>query len=268
MQAKAIGIIPARYKSTRLMGKPLIKIKGKSLIYYVYKRSSISKELDEIIVATDDERIYQEVKSFGGNAIMTSPYHSTGTSRVAEVAENKQADIVVNIQGDELFIRAEIIDELVKEMRKNEELSILTYCTRITDLDELDNPNVVKVIINKENYAIYFSRNAIPYPMLDNHIEIKRVKEIVSYKNELINYFRKHIGIYGYRKSFLLKFVKMQETPLEKIERLEQLRAIEYGIKIKVLETDYPMISIDTEEDLKRVQKLLNAMPQLISETG
>jgi len=264
MQLRAIGVIPARFKSTRLMGKPLIKIRGKTLIYYVYKRSSLAKEIDELIVATDDERIFQEVKSFGGNVVMTSPYHSSGSSRVAEVAENKEAEIIINIQGDELFIRGEMIDKLVEEMRKDDNLFMSTYCTRITDLDELDNPNIVKVITNKDGYAIYFSRNAIPYPMLDNHIEIKKVKEIVSYKNELINFYKKHIGIYGYRRNYLLNFAKLQETPLEKIEKLEQLRAIEYGTKIKVLETDYAMIGIDTEEDLRRVQRLLNAMPELI----
>lgn len=265
MEDKVLGIIPARYKSTRLEGKPLVKIEGNTLIYHVYKRSSQAKELNDLIVATDDERIFHEVKSFGGKALMTSPYHNSGTERVAEVAENSDAQIVINIQGDEIFIRAEMIDELVKSLKSDPDLFMATYMTRITDMDELDNPHIVKVITDSQSYAIYFSRNAIPYPMLNVPVHISTVKELVSYKNELIAFYRKHIGIYGYQRNFLLHFTKLKPTPLEQIERLEQLRAIENGIKIKVLETDHPMIGIDTEEDLKRVQALIHAQPNLLT---
>jgi len=265
MEVKAIGVIPARYKSTRLEGKPLVKIQGKTLLYHVYKRSSQAKEIKELIVATDDERIFQEVKSFGGNVLMTSPYHNSGTERVAEIGEKNDAPIVINIQGDEIFIRPEMIDELVKTLNAEPDLLMATFMTRITDMDELDNPHVVKIITDAHSYAIYFSRNAVPYPMLNMQVQISTVKELVSYKNELISFYRKHIGIYGFKRSFLLDFAKMKSTPLEQIERLEQLRAIENRIKIKVLETDHPMIGIDTEDDLKRVLALINAHPNLLT---
>jgi 3-deoxy-manno-octulosonate cytidylyltransferase (CMP-KDO synthetase) len=264
MEVKAIGVIPARFKSTRLDGKPLVKIQGNSLIYHVYKRSSKAKEISDLIVATDDERIFLEVKSFGGNVFMTSPYHASGTERVAEICEHTDANLVVNIQGDEIFIRAEMIDALVTTLKTDSSLLMATFMTRITDMDELDNPHVVKIITDTSSHAIYFSRNAIPYPMLNNPVEINTVKELVSYKNELISHYRKHIGIYGYNKNFLLQFAKMKPTPLEQIERLEQLRAIENGVKIRVLETDHPMIGIDTEEDLKRVTALIKAQPNLL----
>ncbi|OGF63577.1 MAG: hypothetical protein A2Y62_22250 [Candidatus Fischerbacteria bacterium RBG_13_37_8] len=266
MYNKAIGIIPARYKSTRLPGKPLIIIEGNTLIYHVYKRASFAKEIDELIVATDDENIFAEVKSFGGKALMTSPYHNSGTERVAEICEKNDSDIIVNIQADEIFVRAEMLDELIKLMKEDNNCHMATFCTRITDLDELDNPNVVKVITDTMGYAIYFSRNAIPYPMLNNDMHITTVKELVSYKNDLIGFYKKHIGIYAYRREFLLQFAKMKPTPLEQIERLEQLRAIERQVRIKVLETSYPMIGIDTEEDLRRVQSLINAKPDILTE--
>lgn len=265
MNSKAIGIIPARFKSMRLPGKPLILIEGKSLLYHVYTRSSKAKELNELIIATDDERIYNEAIKFGATVIMTSPFHKSGTERIAEVSINKDAEIVINIQVDEIFIRSEMIDSLVKEIRDGDDINMATFCTRITDLDELDDPNVVKVVMDIKGYAIYFSRNAIPYPMLDGQIQNMSVKELVSYKNDLIHYYKKHIGIYAYKREFLLQYAQMKPTQLEKIERLEQLRAIEHRVRIKVLETDYPSIGIDTEQDLKRVQSLIISKPDLLS---
>ncbi len=265
MNRKVIGVIPARYRSTRLPGKPLIIIEGKSLLHHVYLRSSRAKELDELIVATDDEKIYSEVIKFGGNVVMTSPFHKSGTERVAEVCNNKDSEIVINIQVDEMFIKPELISELAIEMKSDETLNMATFCTPITDLDELDDPNVVKVVTDLKGYAIYFSRNAIPYPMLDNQSQLKSVKELVSYKNDLIHYYKRHIGIYAYRREFLLQYAQMKPTPLEQIERLEQLRAIEHKVRIKVIETDYPLIGIDTEEDLKRVKSLILSKPELLS---
>lgn len=264
MISKAIGVIPARYKSTRLPGKPLILIEGKSLLHHVFIRSSKAKELNELIIATDDERIYNEAIKFGANVIMTSSFHKSGTERIAEVSLNKDAEIIVNIQVDEIFIRPEMINSLVKEMRDEDDLNMATFCTRITDLDELDDPNVIKVVMDTRGNAIYFSRNAIPYPMLDGQMQNMTVKELVSYKNDLIHHYKKHIGIYAYRREFLLQYAQMKPTSLEQIERLEQLRAIEHRVRIKVLETDYPSIGIDTEHDLKRVQSLIIAKPELL----
>jgi 3-deoxy-manno-octulosonate cytidylyltransferase (CMP-KDO synthetase) len=264
MTSKAIGVIPARYKSTRLPGKPLILLEGKPILYHVYKRCSKAKELEEVIIATDDEKIYNEAMNFSANVVMTSPFHRSGTERVAEVCANKNADIIINIQVDEIFIKPEMIDELVKEMKSDETLNMATFCTPITDLDELDDPNVVKLVLDNRGNAIYFSRNAIPYPILDGQVQTMTVKELVSYKNDLIHNYKKHIGIYAYRREFLLQYAQMKPTKLEQIERLEQLRAIEHRVRIKVLETDYPLIGIDTERDLKRVKSLIMSKPELL----
>jgi len=149
-------------------------------------------------------------------------------------------------------------------MKSDETLNMATFCTPITDLDELDDPNVVKLVLDNRGNAIYFSRNAIPYPMLDGQVQTMTVKELVSYKNDLIHNYKKHIGIYAYRREFLLQYAQMKPTKLEQIERLEQLRAIEHRVRIKVLETDYPLIGIDTERDLRRVKSLIMSKPELL----
>lgn len=233
---KFLGIIPARYLSTRLEGKPLKNIHGHTMIEWVYKRASKSK-LDYLVVATDDQRIFDEVIKFGGNAIMTSDKHTNGTSRIAEVCGKiTNYDVIINIQGDEPLIEADMINSLVDSFKENKELVMATLKHKIKDIKEIENPNNVKVITDKKDYAIYFSRSVIPYQRNNKNIE----------------YF-KHIGIYGYKRDFVIEYSKMPSTILEETESLEQLRVLENGYKIKVLETQHSLIGVDTEENLKDV---------------
>jgi len=238
---KIIGIIPARYKSTRLEGKPLADIDGKPMIQHVYERASKSKKLDDLLVATDDQRIIDAVNKFGGKAVLTSEKHPSGSDRVAEVAKKLDADIVVNIQGDEPFINPEMIDEVVEPF-ENKSLLMATLMHEVLDESDFENPNVVKVVVDREGFALYFSRSLIPYP-----------------RNRIDFHVYEHIGLYSYRKDFLLKLTKLPPTPLERIESLEQLRALENGYKIKVILTrkEYIPLSIDTEEDLKKAREYI-----------
>lgn len=234
----AIGIIPARFGSTRFPGKALADIHGKPMIQHVYERARQAKEIERVIVATDDERICQAVMSFGGEVVMTSADHVSGTDRVAEVAKSLPVEVVVNIQGDEPLIKSEMIDEAVRPMVDNPRLEIITLKKEITHESELNNPNVVKVVTNETGFALYFSRSLIPYP---------RKKEGAR--------FYKHIGLYVYRKDILLRLTRLSPSSLEKTEGLEQLRALENGIPIKVVRTEHDSWGVDTEEDLERVRK-------------
>lgn len=233
---KFLGIIPARYSSTRLEAKPLKKIHGHTMIEWVYKRAKKS-ELHDLVVATDDKRIYDEVISFGGKAIMTSETHPNGTSRIAEVCEKmNDYDVIINIQGDEPLIEADMINSLINTFKENKDLVMATLKHKLNSKKEIENPNSVKVICDKNNYAIYFSRSVIPYPR----------------KNENISYY-KHIGIYAYKRDFVIEYSKMPSSPLEEAESLEQLRVLENGYKIKVLETSHSLIGVDTEQNLQDV---------------
>ena len=233
---KFLGIIPARYSSTRLEGKPLKDIHGHTMIEWVYKRAKKSN-LDALVVATDDERIYNEVLRFGGEAVMTRADHQNGTSRIAEVCEKiKDYDVVINIQGDEPLIQVEMINSLIETFKETPDLIMGTLKHKLKDKEEIENPNNVKVVTDKNDYAIYFSRSVIPYPR----------------KNENLSYY-KHIGIYGYKKEFVIEYSKMASTPLEEAESLEQLRVLENGYKIKVLETKHSLIGVDTPENLQQV---------------
>lgn len=233
---KFLGVIPARYKSTRLEAKPLKKIHGHTMIEWVYKRAKKSK-LDELVVATDDKRIYDEVLNFSGKAIMTSENHTNGTSRIAEVCEKmNDYDVIINIQGDEPLIEFKMIDTLIDTFKENKELVMATLKHKISSKQEIENPNNVKVICDKNDYAMYFSRSVIPYPRKEN----------------LSNYY-KHIGIYGYKRNFVIDYAKMPLSSLEEAESLEQLRVLENGYKIKVLETEYSPIGVDTQENLDAV---------------
>ncbi|MBS9776050.1 MAG: 3-deoxy-manno-octulosonate cytidylyltransferase [Fusobacterium sp.] len=233
---KFLGVIPARYLSSRLEGKPLKDICGYTMIEWVYKRCKKSK-LDDVVVATDDKRIFDEVINFGGKAIMTSTNHTNGTSRIAEVCEKiSDFDVIINIQGDEPLIETEMINSLIDCFIEDKNLNMATLKHKISSEKEINDPNNVKVICDKNDFAIYFSRAVIPYPR----------------KNENLSYF-KHVGIYAYKKDFVLDYVKMFPTKLEEAESLEQLRVLENGYKIKVLETPYNIIGVDTEENLKDV---------------
>ena len=234
---KTIGVIPARFGSKRLVGKPLILISGKPLVQQVYKQAEKSLLLDEILVATDDERIKKVVEDFGGKALLTSKKFPTGTDRVAQAVKNINCDMVLNIQCDEAFLDPKMLDQLIKFMQKDKKILMGTLAREIKEKEKISDPNVVKVVLDKENFALYFSRLPIPYPRDNNK------RKINCYQ---------HIGIYAFRKSFLMKFAGLKQTPLEKLEKLEQLRALENGYKIKVWITNYSSHSIDTKKDFKK----------------
>lgn len=242
---KIACIIPSRYASTRLPGKPLRMIAGETLVHRVYERAALAKLPDIVIVATDNEKIESEVKSFGGRVMMTSPDHPTGTDRLAEVAASlTDYDIVVNVQGDEPFVNPDVIDSLAKMLAERDDLDMTTAAAPLKE-DEYDDPSAVKVVVNQKGEALYFSRSLIPYP-----------------RNEFSVPPLKHVGIYAYRRDFLLAYAGMKQTPLEKTESLEQLRALEMGYKIGVIRIDSEDIGIDTEEDLKKANRLFERSHQ------
>lgn len=235
---KAACIIPSRYASTRLRGKPLRLIAGKTLVHRVYERACLAKVPETVIVATDHEEIEKEVKSFGGHVVMTSVNHPTGTDRLAEVAAKlPQYDIIVNVQGDEPLIDPDVIDRLAQDLMDHEDLDMATVATPLRK-DEYEDPSAVKVVVNQKGEALYFSRSLIPFP-----------------RHEFSVPPLKHVGIYAYRRDFLLAYAKMEQTPLEKTESLEQLRALEMGYKIGVIPVETEDIGIDTEADLKKANE-------------
>lgn len=235
---KIIGIIPARYASTRFPGKPLVSIGAKTMIHRVYEQAKKAQTLTEVIVATDDERIFKEVEGFGGQAVMTSPTHQNGTERCAEVAQNLDADVIINIQGDEPFIQPEQIDLLANLFKVNLKTTPIATLIKEHPLDgELRNSSRIKVVVNKDLNALYFSRSIIPFQRDSN-------------KALSIQYY-KHIGIYGFRKDVLLELVKLPPSSLELAESLEQLRWLENGYTIQCAITTFESASVDTPEDLK-----------------
>ncbi len=234
---KIACIIPSRYESTRLPGKPLRLIHGKTLIRRVYERARLAKVPDAVLVATDHEVIAEEVCSFGGIPVMTSPECPTGTDRLAEVIRQyPEYDIIVNVQGDEPMIDPEVIDRLARLLAERPDLDMATAATPLME-EEYDDPAAVKVVVNRKGDALYFSRSLIPYPR--HAFAVPPLK---------------HVGIYAYRRDFLAAYAEMAQTPLEKTESLEQLRALEMGYKIGVIEEDTPGIGIDTEDDLRRAE--------------
>ncbi len=240
---RVLGVIPSRYQSTRLPGKPLADICGKPMIQYVYERATGAKLLGNVIVATDDERIVEAVRSFGGEAALTSPDHPNGTSRVAEVARNMDTDIVINIQGDEPLIDSRMIDEVAQILVSDADVLSATLCSPLGDPALINDPNVVKVVRDRRGDALYFSRSPIPYC-----------------RNEADGcVYLEHIGIYGFRKDFLLHYVELSETPLSRLESLEQLRILESGYSMRVGETKYPHggPNVNTPEDLENVRTLV-----------
>src|SRR6266850_54458 len=245
---KIVGIVPARYASTRFPGKPLALIAGKPLIQHVVERSQQAGALSEVIVATDDTRIWEVAQNFC-RAEMTLPEHPSGSDRIAEVAARCACDAVVNIQGDEPLIDPAVIDAVAEALGGCE---MSTAATLIKNPAEYDNPNVVKVVVNAAGRALYFSRRTIPY---------LREAASRSVNEQLAAFpFLKHLGIYGYRRETLLRLVKFPVSPLEKAEKLEQLRALENGIEIAVVRVDYDSVGVDVPGDVKRVERLLNSL--------
>jgi len=240
-----IGIIPARFASTRLMGKPLADIGGKPLIQHTYESASKSKLIQKIIIAVDDNKVAQVCTDFGANVVLTPKDILTGSDRIAYVVRKKKnADIIVNIQGDEPFVKGKMIDQAIEPLLFDKEVNVSTLVKRIETGKELKSPDIVKVVFDYNNYALYFSRSTIPYVR-----DAISVKKVIS-ENEIF----KHIGLYVYRRESLLKFSKLKPTDLEMTEKLEQLRMLENGIKIKVVVTELETIGVDTPEDLKRAR--------------
>lgn len=237
---KVIGIIPARYHSTRLPKKMLRLLGGKPLVQHVWEQCRKAVTLTEVIVATDHEDIRAAVQAFGGKAVMTDPDHQSGTDRLVEVVRSITCDVAINIQGDEPFIDPAAIDSLAKAFEKEAALQVATLCNRGTSLEQYQNPNCVKVVRDRQGYALYFSRAMIPFD--------RDGKGTIS--------FFKHIGIYAFRRDFLLGYSSLPQSTLEQSEKLEQLRILEAGEKIKVIETDYDTCGIDTEEDLQVAEKI------------
>ncbi len=248
-----VAIIPARYGSTRLPGKPLADIGGKPMIQHVYESTSKAPGLERVLVATDDRRIERAVKKFGGEVMMTSRQHASGTDRLAEVARKIRSEWLVNVQGDLPFIHAETIARAVVPLRRNPALPMGTVCTPIYDVREWHNPNVVKVLTDRARFAMYFSRAPIPYLRRSEYAPSG--KETASRDGRRLWGFR-HLGLYVYRRDFLLKFARLRPTALERIESLEQLRALENGYQIYVAQVDERSIEVDTPADLRKADAL------------
>lgn len=238
-----IGVIPARYSSTRFEGKVLAKILGKPMIQLVYERAKQARLLDDIIIACDHELVVNAAREFGAKAVLTSKGHACGTDRISEVINPLDVKIVINIQGDEPLIHPTMIDSVAAALLDDKSINMATLMKKIDDPRLVSDPNVVKVVVDKNNFALYFSRAAIPY--LAHSAEIK---EPVYYK---------HIGLYGYTKDFLFTYKNLPVSGLEKTECLEQLRVLEEGFRIKVIETKFDTVGVDTPEDLEKVEAYL-----------
>lgn len=237
-----IGIIPARYGSTRFEGKILADIHGKPMVQWVWEQAKKAKILDELIVACDDKRIEEAVNGFGGKAVLTSKEHLSGTDRICEVVNPLEVKVIVNIQADEPLLDPVMIENVARPLLDDSTLNMATLMKRIDDHHEISDSNVVKVVADTHGFALYFSRSAIPYQ-----------------RNKSVNTaYYKHIGLYAYSKDFLFIFKNLPESNLEKIEKLEQLRVLEEGFRIKVIETNISTLGVDTPEDLEKVKKIMS----------
>lgn len=239
------ALIPARYGSTRFPGKPLALLRGRPMIQHVYERTVLVRGLTRVIVATDDDRIARTVKGFGGEVAMTRAEHPTGTDRLAEVAEGLSAEVIVNVQGDLPFFPPIMVEDAVAALTSAPVAVMSTVKTPITEAAEWHNPNVVKVVTDREGHALYFSRSPIPFAR----------ERTTEQAGRLFGY--RHIGLYVYRREFLFTFTRLPRTVLEQTEQLEQLRALEWGYKIAVSETERPTIEVDTPEDLRRAEETM-----------
>ncbi|MBI4391494.1 MAG: 3-deoxy-manno-octulosonate cytidylyltransferase [candidate division NC10 bacterium] len=240
---KVVAVIPARYASSRFPGKALAEIAGKPMVQHVAERAAQAKTVDRVLVATDDERIAAAVRAYGTEALLTATTHPSGTDRIAEAIRDLPCDLVVNVQGDEPLLPPAMVDEAVEPFFADPALEMATVCRAIEDPRDLADPNVVKVVRDLEGYALYFSRAPVPHRR-----EGQRGPGARAYK---------HIGLYVYHRAFLLRFTAWPPTPLEEAERLEQLRALEHGVRIKVVETTHDSVGVDTPDDLARVQRHL-----------
>jgi 3-deoxy-manno-octulosonate cytidylyltransferase (CMP-KDO synthetase) len=264
-KTKAIAIIPARYESVRLPGKPLLEIAGKPMICWVVERALAARNVERAIVATDDTRVFRAVATAGHEAVMTRADHSSGTDRIAEVAASiEDAEVIVNVQGDEPLISPQTIERAVDELisdtekgrRREEETGIVTTWEPISTAAEVLNPDVVKIVLDEKARAIYFSRSPVPYPR-DAVRKHGTLEAAVQNEPSCLSGFRKHTGLYVYRRDVLLEFANWPQSALERLESLEQLRAIENGVRIKAIEASTSSIGVDTAEDLERVRAMV-----------
>jgi 3-deoxy-manno-octulosonate cytidylyltransferase (CMP-KDO synthetase) len=249
MKVRTLGVIPARFGAQRFPGKPLASIAGKTLVQRVFEQAAKAQRLDKVIVATENTRILEAVEAFGGDAMLTSPECATGTDRVAEVARAYDCDLVLNIQGDEPLMRPEMIDQLIEGMQSDPKCVMGTLARKLESAANLDNPNVVKVALARNGNALYFSRSRVPF--------VRDARSGDSQEWLKLARFYKHLGIYAFRREFLLKFVDLPQGELEKTEKLEQLRALENGFSIKVLITPHDSIGVDRPEDVELVEQIL-----------
>ena len=249
-----VVIIPVRYDSTRFPGKPLALIGGKPMIQHVYESALKTRGLNRVLVATDDRRILETVKDFGGEAVLTSKSHASGTDRLAEVAKKIKTEWVVNVQGDLPFIRPQTIARTLRPLCRDRSISMGTARTPIYEKEEWFNPNVVKVVTDAKGFALYFSRAPIPY--IREHAGLRPTAHLQE--GGIWGY--RHVGVYVYRRDFLLKFSRLRPTPLERTEGLEQLRALAHGCRIRVVEVEEPSVEVDTPEDLQKAEEYLKNM--------
>ncbi len=257
-QQNVIAIIPARYESVRLPGKMLLEINGVPLILHTLSRAAAARSVGRVIVATDDERILRVVADAGGEAVMTSAEHRSGGDRIAEVAAGlPEGSIIVNVQGDEPIISPRTIDLAVDALISDSTADVATTCEPISEASEILDLNVVKVVSDSSGRALYFSRSPIPFPR-ESVTKFGSLQAALDNEPDLIGTFRKHTGLYVYRREYLLKFTEMPQSPFEKSEMLEQLRALENGAVIKVVETANRSIGVDTEADLELVRSLVH----------
>lgn len=244
LKMNAIGVIPARYKSTRFEGKVLAEICGRPMIQYVWEAAKKASTLEDVIIACDDERVLNAVIAFGGKAVLTAKLHQSGTDRISEVVNPIDVKVVVNIQADEPLLHPSMIDDITRPLLEDPAINMATLIKRIEDEEELKNANIVKVVKDRHDFALYFSRFSIPYIRQASN----KTKKPVFYK---------HIGLYSYTKDFLFTFTHLLPSDLENAEALEQLRVLENGYRIKVVETNFDTIGVDTPEDIARVERIL-----------
>jgi 3-deoxy-manno-octulosonate cytidylyltransferase (CMP-KDO synthetase) len=254
---QVVAIIPARYASSRFPGKPLVDLAGKPMIQWVYERTCQASGVRRVLVATDDERILRAVQGFGGEAVMTSPSHPTGTDRLAEVAATLDAELIVNVQGDEPLIEPAAIDAALRPLAEGPALVMSTLRCPIPTLDELFDVSITKVVTDADDFALYFSKAPIPYHRDTWGAIASMVPRLRLAGGTAPVLGWRHIGLYVYRRTFLLAFARLPQTPLERLEQLEQLRALEHGYRIKVVPTQYASVGVDTPDDLAKVRRVL-----------
>lgn len=256
MNQRITAIIPARYASTRLPGKPLVEIAGRPMILHVVERARAVSSISRVIVATDDARVLNVVLAAGAEAVLTSPDHVSGTDRLAEVAAQLEAEIIVNVQGDEPLIAPATIESALAPLIADDSIVMATTCEPLASVADLLNPNVVKVVTDSAGFALYFSRSPIPFPRAEA-LAHGSPEAALRARPELLDHFARHTGLYVYRRDFLLKYAGWESTPLERTESLEQLRVLEHGYRIKVVKVAHRSCGVDTPEDLAQVRALM-----------